>query len=211
MAFYRLKRTQAPVAEPLGLEEMKTYLRLEHDDDDALVQALITTARELCETFTGRALMVQKFSLQMDRWPSAQDPQWWDGVRDGVAIDRSLNSIDLPRAPVTVIDSVVVYDDLGGSREYSSAHYYLDSHGMRHRFCLRHQAPVPQGSKSAGAIEILFTAGYASALDVPQALKQGMRQIVAHLYEHRGDAVDVLRASKAEDLFKPFRITGMLA
>ena len=30
------------------LEEMKTYLRVDHDDEDALLTGLISTAEELC-------------------------------------------------------------------------------------------------------------------------------------------------------------------
>jgi hypothetical protein len=59
----------------------------------------------------------------------------------------------------------------------------------------------------ANGVEICFTAGYGkNPEDVPAALRQGMRLIVAHLYEHRGeDPESALEASGAGALFRPFR------
>jgi uncharacterized phiE125 gp8 family phage protein len=41
----------------VGLAECKTYLRLERDDDDALLAGLVRTATSLCEAFIGQWLI----------------------------------------------------------------------------------------------------------------------------------------------------------
>jgi uncharacterized phage protein (predicted DNA packaging) len=50
--------------EPITLSDTKNFLRVEHDDDDTLIAALITTARLQVEAVT---------SLELDN-PSAPEP-----------------------------------------------------------------------------------------------------------------------------------------
>ncbi len=43
----------------VGLAECKAYLRLERDDEDALIAGFVRTAMALCEAFTGQWLIVR--------------------------------------------------------------------------------------------------------------------------------------------------------
>ncbi len=58
-----------PAAEPLLLPEAKAFLRIVHDDDDALIAALIAAARGQIEALTRRALLSQTWRIVLDRWP----------------------------------------------------------------------------------------------------------------------------------------------
>lgn len=42
-----------PTAEPVSLVEAKLHLRVDFNDDDALITSLITAARQAAETITG--------------------------------------------------------------------------------------------------------------------------------------------------------------
>ncbi|MFD1333894.1 head-tail connector protein, partial [Methylopila musalis] len=53
----------APAAEPLGLADAKAYLRLDHDDEDALLGELIASARAEVERLTRRVLVAQRWRL----------------------------------------------------------------------------------------------------------------------------------------------------
>ena len=45
-----------PVSEPVTLEQARNFVRVDSDDDDALLRGLITAARQEAEAVTGRVL-----------------------------------------------------------------------------------------------------------------------------------------------------------
>jgi hypothetical protein len=59
----------APAAEPLSLTEAKAFLRVEHDDDDAIIASLVASARNHVEALTRCGLITQTWRLALDRWP----------------------------------------------------------------------------------------------------------------------------------------------
>jgi uncharacterized phiE125 gp8 family phage protein len=59
----------APAVEPISLAEAKAFLRVEHDDDDDVIAALIAGARLYVEGQTRRALITQSWRLVRDAWP----------------------------------------------------------------------------------------------------------------------------------------------
>src|SRR5215510_7030770 len=58
-----------PSAEALSLGEAKTFLRVEHGDDDQVITALIAAARTHIEIQSQLALITQKWRIVLDRWP----------------------------------------------------------------------------------------------------------------------------------------------
>ncbi len=59
----------APAAEPLSVADAKAFLRVEHDDDDAVIAALIAAARNHVEALTRLGLLTQTWRIVLDRWP----------------------------------------------------------------------------------------------------------------------------------------------
>jgi hypothetical protein len=55
-----------PGGEPLTLAEAKAWCRIDSDDEDALLTALIAAARLQVESMTGRALLQQSWRLTLD-------------------------------------------------------------------------------------------------------------------------------------------------
>ncbi len=53
--------------EPLTLQEVKTFLRVDHDLDDGLISLAIQAARETAEDETNRALVQKELSLTVDK------------------------------------------------------------------------------------------------------------------------------------------------
>lgn len=75
-----------PPAEPITLAEAKAFLRVDYDDEDALIQTLIASARDRLETH----LNITMISRSM-RWSGS-----------------SGEAVKLPRWPVISVDSVNV-------------------------------------------------------------------------------------------------------
>lgn len=49
--------TNAIVSEPITLTQAKAWLRVTHDDEDAIINALITAARQKCEGYCGKGFV----------------------------------------------------------------------------------------------------------------------------------------------------------
>ena len=59
-------------SEPITLEEAKNFLRVDGSDDDALIGALISAAREMCEQYTRRILVTTTIDEYFDGFRSEE-------------------------------------------------------------------------------------------------------------------------------------------
>lgn len=164
----RLEHLTAPAVEPLGLAETKLHLRLDGDDEDALVLALIKAARECAEAETRRALIRRDFRLWLDAWPAGR------------------RAVELPLPPLAAISEVTLYDAEGVASPFGAGAWLADIVGEPGRLVLRAGTPPPVPEREANGIAVRFTAGYGPAAgDVPEALRRGMALLVGHLFESR--------------------------
>jgi uncharacterized phiE125 gp8 family phage protein len=183
-----------PAAEPVTLAEAKLFLRVEHDDDDDLIEALIAGSRIHVEAQTHRALITQSWRLVRDSWP--------ENGRIGV----------LP-VPLASIVAARTYDAAGAAHTFDTAAFALDKSGAPALLAFTPGAlPVP-GRATAG-IEIDITAGYgASAESVPEPLRQAVRLLTAHWYENRGlvtvGAEAAMMPASVAALIAPYRVFSL--
>lgn len=166
-----LKRTAAPVIEPVTLTEAKAHCRVDSLADDALIASLITTARELVEDYIDRALVTQQLVMKLDQFPA---------------------EIELPRPPMasagTVTAVTITYTIADGSTAtLSSSEYRVDRDATPGRIRTLYQGSWPSHLLDANAITVTWWAGYGSAADVPQRVKSAMLMTILELYEKRGD------------------------
>ena len=155
----------APAIEPLSLAEAKAFLRVETSDDDDLIGALIAGSRVHVEAQTRRALITQSWRLSFDTWPD----------------DGRLNVLP---APLQTLSAVRVYDFDNAAHAVDTAGFVLDKGASALIF-----APwaLPAPGRVAAGIELDVTVGYGdAAVDVPEALRQAIRLLVAHWYDNRG-------------------------
>ena len=155
----------APAVEPVTLDEARSFLRVEHNDDDEVIAALVAGSRIHVEAQTRRALITQSWRITADNWP-----------QDGrLAI--------LP-APLQALTAARVYDLDGNAQDVDLQAFVPDLGASALVF-----APwaLPAPGRIAAGIELDVTVGYGdAAVDVPEPLRQAIRLLMAHWYENRG-------------------------
>jgi len=208
---YRLVETTPPGIEPLTLDEVKTFLRVDQTNDDALITSLITAARLFCEANTGRSLITRSYSLFLDRWPGARFTHRFRPEQRRIPVAPEPYAVGLPAPPLLSVTQINIYAPDNSSMVFDAGSYFVDTAGVPGRVVLMQGAVPPLPGRVANGIEIQFTAGYGTTEDdVPVLLRQGMLQVIAHLYEHRGDSPDqALLASGAAAIFQPYRLMSL--
>jgi len=142
-----------PALEPSSLEETKTFLRVENNDDDPLIAALITAARMHIETQAQAALITQRWRMVFACWP-----------RHG--------RIAVRPGPLKALTAVRVLDFHGNAQTLDTQAFVPDPGASALAF-IPWAVPVP--GRIAAGIELDVTVGFGdAATDVPEPLRQAM-------------------------------------
>lgn len=169
----RFALAAAPASEPVTRDEAKAHARIEHDFEDALVDAFITAARLRVEADTLRALVTQTWTATLDRWNDHVAGDEWEGWP--FVQSPTPRRVRLARPPIASITSLVV-----DGTTIASANYAL-----RHGNELWIKSDVADSEAELGAgIVITYVAGQAAA-DVPADLKLAVKLMFAHFYAVR--------------------------
>lgn len=243
----------APAVEPISLDEAKLHLKVDSADDNALITALIKTARQLAEKETKRAFITQTLQMLLDSAPalieiprpplqsvvsikaitatqtyvdqdsasgqpilyvastsgfSVDDTIVTDrgeerecekvilSIQDGISLTLTVNLTDTHTAALAArVEKYILVDKIKYDVERTT-----DSPG---RVMLRTGYNWPVHRDFASFI-VEYKAGYGdAATDVPEGLKQGILQLLSHLYENR-EAEEIPKGLKA--LFWAFKI-----
>lgn len=173
---------EALVLPPEAAGAAKGFLRVERSDEDGLIAALAEAAAELCEGFTGRALLARGF---VETMPASRAWQ------------------RLGRSPVRAITLVEALPGDGPPLALPGAGYAIDIDANGDGW-VRLTGPV-----EARRIRVGYEAGVAAAwAELPAALKHGILRLAAHFYTVRSAegarAADPLPAAVAA-LWRPYR------
>jgi len=160
-----LELTAPPSAEPVTLDQAKAWLKIDTDDDDALIGSLIGAARARAEWHTGQAFVTQSWILWLDRWRPV---------------------IEIPLSPLASIQSLTFYAPDAAATVVDSGMYHVDAASRPGRIGF---APtfMPPLLRPLDAVAVAFTAGYGAAADVPPTITTAILVILAALYAARGD------------------------
>lgn len=201
-----------PESEPVSLLEVKQYMRIDDNSDDAVIADQIMEARRLIEDMSGSAFITQSWRVSLDRWPAGGEA-WWDGVRETSIAElynsNTLQSLVLPRFPLQSITSVTVYDEASNASVITVSNVFdVDTYQTPGRITLKRGQTWPVALRANDAIQIVYVAGYTSAANVPAPMKRAVKQLAAFLYSHRGDDCDpknAYMASGADSIMQGYK------
>lgn len=189
---YGLVQTVAPTEEPITSTEAKAYLRQDETAEDTLVASLIVAARQLAETYTGRAFVTQTWKLTLWQFPCGPY-----GV------------IQVPRPPLQSVSGIAYTDNDGATQTVATSVYTADTTAHPGLISLKFGQYWPYARFQAAAVQVTFVAGYGAASAVPELLKTALRKQVVDWYEGRAERDALSPAVRSIlDLYWAGAITG---
>jgi len=136
--------------------------------EDNLILDWITTAREYCEGYTGRALATQTLEAYPLRFPCR-------------------NEIEIPYPPLQSITSVKYKDSAGTETTMTvDTDYIVDADSNVGRIVLPYAKIWPTATLyTVNPIKIRYVAGYTDINKIPRLIKSAMYLLIGHYYENR--------------------------
>jgi len=168
---------------PVPLHEARLHLRVDHDDEDLMIDSYIRAASARLDGpdgYLGRCLT----------------PKVWR-----LGLNQLRGTITLPLPPCQEVTSITYADRNGDVQTLANASYRV--RGIGDVACI-----TPIGSwPDTDSASITFTAGYTV---VPDPIRAAILLRVAHMYEHResvviGESVAGLPLGE-DDLLRNFRL-----
>ena len=186
-----------PAVEPVTLSAAKNHLRVDHTDDDALISAMISGARQFAEKRTALAFITQTWELVIDEFP--------------------VNEIMIPLPPLQSV--IIKYDNPSGIETTLPANTYTVDNVSEPGWV------VPDGSwptvfDGINAVRIQFVAGYNPgtgsppdlAENVPASLKSAILLHVGSLYAQREsfvigtNVIDIPPSVAIDHMLRQYRV-----
>jgi len=165
-----LSLVAAPTLEPISIAEARAQCRVDGNDEDGLIAGYVLAARDYVETYTRRALMTQT----------------WDQIGNCL-----VNEIVLKKPPIQSVTSVKYLDGSGVEQTLAPSQYRIVRRDTGEYVIVPAYGvtwPTPQAVE--GAVTVRFVAGYGAApSNVPEAIRQALLILVAHLYAIREPVV----------------------
>ncbi|MEM1421825.1 MAG: head-tail connector protein [Pseudomonadota bacterium] len=156
-------------AEPVTLAEAKAHLRVDHGDEDGLIEALISAARADIETRTRHRFITQTVRLTMSGFPCR---------------------IRIPLWPVNSVIQVAYRDEADAEIVLDPGAYTLikDRRPREVGPAYGHTWPIPRPHWNSVTMDVVVGHGDDGAA-APPDLIAAIKLTLGHLYENREDLV----------------------
>lgn len=173
-----------PDLPPALIAEVKAFVRIDHDADDAAIDTFLRSAAGLCEDFTGQMLITRTVTDLLPAW------QAWQKLK---------------RLPVQAIISVEAVEVDGTSSLLAVEDYAIDIDSEGLGWVRMRQ------DNDASRMRVVYSCGLAANWDdLPAGLRQGIVRLAGYLYANR-DGVDVSGPPRAVTaLWRPYRRMRMV-
>lgn len=187
-----------PAEMPVSLEQAKAHLRVDHDEDDELIETAIAAAVGHLDGYggiLGRALMPQEWCEFASFWPASR-------------------AIELRLAPVLDIVEIRSRDSDGTETVLDeSAYRLLAPASSRPVLLFGVDVALPSLTSAPDALSVTYRAGYEDAEGnpaVPPQLISAIKLMVGDLYRYpetvaQGAVSAVPMSTTVDRLISPFR------
>ena len=158
-----------PTGGRLSVPALKQHLRVDHTEDDQLIEIYLRAAVSLVQDRTGRALLPTTWRLSRDDFPCDLGPIW------------------LPRSPLISITSVVYTSATDGTTVTMPSTDYVATDGEPPSVCpaVGKYWPADVVPFRRSVQTVTFQSGYADSDTCPATLVAAVYLMVGHLYENR--------------------------
>ncbi len=197
------------------MTQVKTFLRVDGNDEDTLISSLISAATKRLEAETDLKFVTQTWDIYLDCFPqTVKRPKtdWWDGTREGAIsqLNAPINFIELPFGKCQSITSFKTFDD--SDNEYTFTDFNLDTIGFCPKIVLKYSSVWPTTVlRTVNGIGIRGVFGFGTGDNnagnigaVPEDIREAVKQMVGILYEHRGDEMPKIPTTVSM-LVEPYR------
>ena len=175
----------APASEPLDLDTAKLFLRVGHDDEDELVESLITRARERVEELSGLALLTQTWEEAFEAFPCATSENPWGGFI-------------LRKPPLQSVTSITYIDTNGASQVLAGTEYTVNTRAFPGQIVPAYGKSWPGTRDVPNAVVVKFVAGEASVLNLHGDLLDAMKLLLGDRYLHREETITGMVAERLQ-------------
>lgn len=150
-------------------EEAKAHLRLDHNEDDALVTSLIASAFRHIENRTGQVFDKRDGLVMIaDRLP------------------KGSGGLELQWTPVRSVTEVAYLDPAGAQVLMPESSIYVEKRGVYPVIYPAIDTSWPDHRPQRGSVQITVNAGYEA---LPADVRAAALLIIGHLYENRESVI----------------------
>ncbi|AAZ68425.1 head-tail connector protein [Ehrlichia canis] len=168
-------RKTVPTSLPITLSEVKSFLRINNNQDDTLINNLITMASEYAQWYIEKSLMKQTWEISCSGYIPGK--------------------IQLLFNPIIKVNYVKITHTNGTEELIDQKYYYVDT--IQSYISFNKQI---HGNK----IEIVYEAGYTDNASIPAQIKHGILHHVAVSYKNR-ESENINNLTFIKNIYSPFR------
>jgi uncharacterized phiE125 gp8 family phage protein len=179
LTHHALEIVDAPATKPITLAEVKAQLRVEHSDDDVIIQRLIDVVVAYTDVrgALGQAMITQKWAQWMGPNPTQK--------------------VALVLGPVQSVTAIKYYDVDGVLQTDTLANYQTFGTDFTSTVGPKDGFAWPATQNRSDAIRIEYEIGFGDAIaDVPQSIRHALMLLVGHWYDNREQS----QADKLQDI-----------
>lgn len=162
----KAKLITGPASEPVSVDDLKGQLRIDHNDEDALLIGYITAAREYAELVTGNLFLTQTWRI---------------------AFDEFADCMSLGKRPLQSVSSVTYIDTNGATQTLSSAVYTVDDYDHIPKIYLNYGQSWPAIRAQKNAVLVNAVMGHKQP---SERIKQAIILICGAWYMAREDITE---------------------